>query len=114
MAGYNVIQTLQVKIRDLEKLGEILEQATDAGANQAGNLQFTVDDDEAVKEEARAQAIEKAKEQAEKIADDLGVDLVRIINFNEISGIKKSVNRFSLLRFGLFRLRQHFREPLYL
>lgn len=86
LVGYEVRQSLQVKIRDMEKIGDIVQQATDAGANQVGNLQFTIDDQDEVKKQAREQAIEKAKQKAKELAKQLGVNLVRITNFSE-SGV---------------------------
>jgi hypothetical protein len=83
LAGYEVQQSLQVKIRDMDLIGEILEGATENGANEVGSLQFTVEDEDEAKKEARGKAIEKAKEKAQSIASQLGVDLVRITNFGE-------------------------------
>lgn len=83
LVGYEIRQTLQVKIRDMEKIGQIIEGATDTGANQVGNLEFTIDKQDELKKQARAMAIEKAKAKAEEIALQLGVDLVRITNFSE-------------------------------
>ena len=83
LVGYEVRQALQVKIRDMAKIGEIIEGATAAGANQIGDLRFTIDKEDEFKTRARKQAIDKAKVKAEEITSQLGVDLVRIINFNE-------------------------------
>jgi len=85
LAGYEVRQSLQVKIRDMEKIGDIIQGATDAGANQIGNLQFTIDKQDELKKQAREQAIEKAKAKAKELASQLGVSLVRITNFSESS-----------------------------
>jgi len=86
LVGYEVSQSLQVKIRDMEKIGDIIQRATSAGANQAGGLQFTIDDIDGIKEEARGEAIDDAKLKAKKIAKQLGVDLVRIVSFGESGG----------------------------
>lgn len=83
LAGYEVSQSLQVKMRDLTKIGDIIQGATEAGANDVGNLQFTVDNEDALKEEARAKAIKEAKNKAETLAGQLGIRLVKIINFSE-------------------------------
>jgi uncharacterized protein YggE len=83
LVGYEVIQSLQVKIRDLEKIGQIIQGATEAGANQAGDLQFTIDQEDELKKQAREQAIDKAKDKAEELASQLGVNLVRITSFSE-------------------------------
>jgi len=86
LVGYEVSQSLQIKIRDMEKIGEIIQVATDAGANQVSDLQFIVDNEDALKQQARAEAIAKAKTKAKELADQLGVKLVRVSNFSE-SGV---------------------------
>ena len=86
LVGYEVRQSLQVKIRDMEKIGEIIQKATNAGANQVGDLQFTIDNEDEFKKQARGQAIEKAQDKAKELASQLGVRLVRIVNFSE-SGV---------------------------
>lgn len=83
LVGYEVQQSLHVKIRDMAKIGQIIEGATEFGANQVGDLQFTIGKEDELKKEARAQAIEKAKTKAKELARELGVKLVRIINFYE-------------------------------
>lgn len=86
LVGYEVHQSLQVKIRNMEKIGQIIEGAIDAGANQIGDLYFTIDKEEELKKQARDQAIEKAKQKAKDLTSQLGVNLVKIISFSE-SGI---------------------------
>ena len=85
LVGYEVTQSLEVKIRDMTKIGDILQGATDAGANQVGDLQFTIDKEEEFEKQARKEAIEKAKAKAEELAFQLGVNLVKITNFSESS-----------------------------
>ncbi|MFZ3054718.1 MAG: SIMPL domain-containing protein [Minisyncoccales bacterium] len=81
--GYEVTQTIEVKIRDLAKVGDIISNATDLGANNISSLSFTVDDDEKVKEEAKELAIKDAREKAKNLEKSLGVHLVKIVNFSE-------------------------------
>ena len=83
LRGYKVNQNLNVKIRDLEKVSQILDAAGTAGLNQVGGLNFAVDNPEKLKEEARTKALKNAKEKAEKSARELDVKLGRIISFNE-------------------------------
>jgi len=85
LVGYEVRQSLEVKIRDIGKIGDIIQGATDAGANQVSDLRFTIDKEDELKKEARGQAIEKAKEKAQELASQLGVNLIRITNFQESS-----------------------------
>jgi len=85
LVGYDVNQSLEVKIREMEKIGTIIEKAISAGANETSDLQFTIDKQDALKSEARAEAIAKAKAKAEELAKQLGVKLVRITSFSESS-----------------------------
>jgi uncharacterized protein YggE len=84
--GFEANQSLQVKVRDLDKVSAVLEAATNAGANQAGNVQFTVDDPEAKRSEARAKAITQAKAKAKELADQLGERLGDVQSFTEGGG----------------------------
>jgi len=86
LVGYEVSQTLNVKIREMEKIGDILQGAADAGANQVGDLSFTIDEQDELKKEAREEAIAEAKKKAKELASELGVSLVRIIGFSEGGG----------------------------
>ena len=86
LVGYEVQQALQVKIREMEKIGDIIQGATDNGANEVGDLQFTIDKEDDLKGQARKEAIEKAKDKAKELASQLGVNLIRITNFSE-SGV---------------------------
>ncbi len=83
LAGYEVRQTLQVKMRDMGRIGEIIELAVDKGANQVGNISFRVDDKDEFKKQAREEAIEKAKKKAKELAKELGVNLGEIVRFSE-------------------------------
>lgn len=83
LVGYNVSQTVTVKVRDTEKAGDLLSGVGTLGASQVSGLSFTIDDEDALKEEARDQAIAMAKEKAEALADSLDVRIVRVVGFSE-------------------------------
>jgi uncharacterized protein len=87
LVGYEVRQSLEVKIRDMDKIGEIIEGGTDAGANQASDLYFTIDEEtqKRLEEEAREEAIKQAKSKAKELAEQLEIKLIRISKFNENS-----------------------------
>ncbi|MHB8904323.1 MAG: SIMPL domain-containing protein, partial [Patescibacteria group bacterium] len=78
LVGYEVTQTLTLKIRDLNKIGDIISKTTEQGANQIGNISFTIDDEFALKNQARELAITKAKEKAQLIAKQSGMKLGEI------------------------------------
>lgn len=83
--GYTLDQNIQVKIRDFTKIGDVLSQATSNGANLTGDLQFTIDNPEQFKEQARAKAIAQAKANAQNLAKESGVNLGKLINVYESS-----------------------------
>ncbi len=83
LIGYEVTQALQVKIRDMSQIGVLIEGATNAGATEVGSLEFTFDNEDELKKQAREQAIDKAKVKAKELARQLGVGLGRITNFSE-------------------------------
>lgn len=83
LRGYEVAQMITVKISDLELVETVVGILGRNGVTTMQGPSFGFDDDKAVAREARELAIADAKEQAKKLADDLGVDLVRIVSFNE-------------------------------
>ncbi|MEK7560152.1 MAG: SIMPL domain-containing protein [Patescibacteria group bacterium] len=84
--GYEVSQNLEIKIRNLDKVGEVLSGVTQSGANMIGSLNFEIDDMDKVKAEARAKAIAEAKLKAKELSKQLGVRLKKIISFSESGG----------------------------
>lgn len=84
LVGYEVSQNLTLKIRDLSKIGDVIARTTEQGANQIGNVSFTIDDEFALKNQAREMAIEKAKEKASLIAKQAGMKL------GEVKGVFES------------------------
>jgi len=84
--GYEVRQSLQIKIRNLEKVGEIIENIANTDVNEMGDLQFIVDNPEILRSQAREEAIQKAKIKAKSLASQLGVKLIRISGFVENDG----------------------------
>ncbi len=83
IAGFEVSQTVSVKVRDISKAGDILTHISTLSISEVSNLSLTVDSVDALKAEAKADAIEKAREDAENIAKSLGVKLDDIVGFYE-------------------------------
>lgn len=81
--GFEANQSLMVKVRDLSKISQALDVAITAGANQAGNVQFTIDDPEDLRAAAREEAIKDAQMKAKTLADSLGVELEEMTGFWE-------------------------------
>ena len=81
--GYSLEQQISVKIRDFEKINSVLDKATSTGATNVGQLQFTVDDPEKANAEARALAIENAKEKMQSLAKQSGLRVGKLVNVSE-------------------------------
>ena len=83
---YRVSNMLHITLRDLNRLGEVLSQAVNAGANQAWGVSFDLEDPKPLKDEARAKAVAEAKRQATELARLSGVRLGRIISIADEPG----------------------------
>jgi uncharacterized protein YggE len=77
IVGYTVTQSVDVKVRDFSKIGNIINGVVKNGANEVGALSFALDDPTTVQNEARADAITKAKAQAQAIAQESGFKIGR-------------------------------------
>ncbi len=85
ITGYIANETIEVKIRKTEDVGKIVQGLSGVGAELYGP-NYTIDDEEALKSEARKNAIKDAKKKAKALEDDLGINLGRIVNFQENTG----------------------------
>ena len=86
--GYRVSTDYTVKIRDFDKVNDVLAKATEVGVNNIGGINFEVNE-ETKKErlqEAREGAVKEAKEKAEELAKAAGISLGKIINVSESQG----------------------------
>lgn len=86
ITGYSGNASLTIKVKNLDTLPQVIEQATKNGANQILGTSFVVDKPEEAREEARNKAIKNAKEQAQKLADSLGIRLGKVTNIVESTG----------------------------
>jgi uncharacterized protein YggE len=84
--GFTVSQSIRVKVRTLDTAGDLIAGAGERGATNLSGLNFTIDDESALKAEARESAIADAKAKAQVLADQLGVRLVRMTGYNENEG----------------------------
>ncbi|HEX5944599.1 MAG TPA: SIMPL domain-containing protein [Anaerolineales bacterium] len=75
---YAVDNTVYVTVRDLTKLGDLLDTAVQAGANNINSVQFDVAEKDDALQEARAEAVEDARAQAQALAQAAGLSLGEI------------------------------------
>lgn len=86
ITGYEVSQTVEVKVRDTAKAGDVLQGLGNLGVQNISGPNFTVDEDDMIRNQARTEAIEQAKEKAKVLAKDLGVRLGSVVSFYENTG----------------------------
>lgn len=86
LVGFEVFQSISVKVKDTKKAGELLSGVGSRGASDVSGLSFTIEDEDALKAEARSKAIAEAKGKADALAQELGVEVVRVVGFYEDSG----------------------------
>lgn len=83
IVGYEVSNSVEVKVRNLDNIGTILDGAVSSGANEVSGPVFAVDNEDKAKDDARAMAFAAAKKKAETLAGAMGVRLMRISGFSE-------------------------------
>jgi len=81
--GFEVSQTITVKVREIDDASAVLAGVGDKGATDISGLNFTIDDIDILKDEARQSAITDARTQAKRLAKDLGVHLGRLVSYSE-------------------------------
>ncbi len=87
IVGYTIRQTVSVKVRKFDAIGDILSGVVQNGANSISQLSFTIDDDRtALENQAREEAIKKAKEKAEALARAAGFRIGRLMSLSEEGG----------------------------
>ncbi|MFH0755511.1 MAG: SIMPL domain-containing protein [bacterium] len=83
LVGYNVIQNIEIKIKDLSKVGKIVADLGTLGITGMNNLNFTNDKYDDLEKQARDEAIIQARSEANKLAKALGIKLKNIVGYSE-------------------------------
>jgi uncharacterized protein YggE len=81
--GYEVSNGLTLKIRDLGKLGGLIDKSVKLGVNQGGQISFTNDNSDEAMKNARKAAVAEALEKAKTLTEAAGVKLGRIVEISE-------------------------------
>ena len=83
LTGYEVDETITVKVRNTDKAGDVLIKVGELGVSNISGLSFTVDDVDALKIQARDKAIADAKAKASTLSKSVKVKLKKVVNFYE-------------------------------
>lgn len=87
ITGYQASNTVSLKVRDIAKLGKVLDALAAQGANQINGPSFEIDQPEPVYDEARLAALKKAQARAQTYAKSLGLQVRRIVSISENAGV---------------------------
>lgn len=83
LVGFQVANTVTLRVRELARLGEVLDKAVTLGANQGNGIRFTNDKPDAAISEARRKAVENAMAKAKELTEAAGVGLGRVLEISE-------------------------------
>lgn len=86
VVGYEVSESMQVKVRKIDQAGAVIGAIGKANITEVSGPEFTVEDMDKAKADAKALAIEKALTKAKATANSLHATLGSIISFNEDNG----------------------------
>ena len=83
ITGYQASNTVNVKLRDVAKMGKVLDALVASGANQINGPSFGIDDPEPLYAQARLEALKLAQARADSYAKALGLRVRRIVSLGE-------------------------------
>lgn len=86
ITGYSATAMLMVKVKNLDLVNDVIDDAAGSGANQIGGLSFDISDKTKAQNEAREKAVKDAKQKAESAARTAGFRLGKIVNYSESFG----------------------------
>ncbi|MFA7068307.1 MAG: SIMPL domain-containing protein, partial [Acidaminococcaceae bacterium] len=100
ITSYSVGNMLSVKTHDFTKLSNIIQNATDSGANQIYGVRFYLENDVKVKNELMMEALQNGKKQASLIANSLGLGLGDVLSAS-VSDYSPSYNTVSFEKLNM-------------
>ena len=86
ITGYQATNNVTVKLRDIARGGRVVDALVQAGSNQVNGPVLTIDQPDAALDEARADAVKRARERAELYAKAAGLTVARILSISEEGG----------------------------
>ncbi|MEH6569715.1 MAG: SIMPL domain-containing protein [Halioglobus sp.] len=91
IVGYTVRNTLTMRVRDISRVGDILDKSVTLGVNEGGNIRFANNDPSAAIDQARVDAVHDAMAKAKTLAGAAGVKIGRLLELSEQSLAPRAV-----------------------
>lgn len=95
IVGYQVNNMVSVRQRKLDNYGRVIDTLVSAGANQINGPSFQLDESDAALDEARVEAMKKARSRAQLYATAAGLRVVRIVSISESGGFYQPMPVFA-------------------
>lgn len=86
LLGWEANNTVSVTVRDIDAVGDVVDAATKAGANQINGISFRVEDPTEAEALARSAAVADAEAKATQLAADTGVEITGVVSISESGG----------------------------
>ncbi|MBB3859043.1 hypothetical protein GGQ88_000283 [Novosphingobium hassiacum] len=84
--GYQATNQVSVRQRKLDSYGKVIDTLVANGANQVNGPSFQIDNSDAAMDEARIEAMKKARMRADLYAKAVGLRVVRVLTISENAG----------------------------
>ena len=94
--GYEASNSLRVRLRDISSVGNVIDRATKAGANQINGVQLMFSDPSTLQNKARTEAIADAKAKATLLAQEAGVNVGAVLSIIEGGSNAPNADQFSV------------------
>jgi len=88
LRGFRVTNIVTAKLRDIDKTGDVLDDVIEAGGDlvEVQSVNFTIDDPDDLREEARREAVDDARQKAETLAELADVKMGKPLSISETAG----------------------------
>lgn len=96
LVGYTVVNSVYVKVRNLENVGKVLDGVVKDGANRVSGVQFTITDMATVLDQARQEAVKDARRRADLYATAAGVELGKVVSISETAAHRPQPRIYTL------------------
>jgi len=97
ISGYRVVNSIRITVRDIGRLGEVLDEVVGLGSNQIGGISFSVSKPDSLLDQARNKAMANARERAELYAKAAGTSIGKVLRIEEIDSDNRPEPRFRTL-----------------
>jgi uncharacterized protein YggE len=85
ISGYRVVNSIRITVREIGRLGEVLDKVVSFGSNQIGGISFSVSEPDELMDKARVAAINTARQRAELYAKAAGTSVGEVLKIEEVT-----------------------------